>query len=84
MHCAISQLTPAAIQSDRSNGQSQRISEVALRQANAKFESRFRCMESFARDRGLVLEQLDLNSWEALWQEAKIAEKAVKTAAKTA
>jgi ATP diphosphatase len=58
--------------------------EVALRQANAKFESRFRCMESFARDRGLVLAQLDLNSWEALWQEAKIAEKAVKTAAKTA
>jgi diadenosine tetraphosphate (Ap4A) HIT family hydrolase len=41
-------------------------------------------MESFARDRGLVLEQLDLDAWEALWQEAKIAEKAVKTAAKTA
>jgi MazG family protein len=58
--------------------------EVALRQANAKFESRFRCMVSFARDRGLVLEQLDLDAWEALWQEAKIAEKAVKTAAKTA
>jgi len=58
--------------------------EAALRQANAKFESRFRCMESFARDRGLVLEQLDLDAWEALWQEAKIAEKAVKTAVKTA
>lgn len=58
--------------------------EAALRQANTKFESRFRFMESLARDRGLQLEQLGLDAWEALWREAKIAEKAVKTAAETA
>ena len=58
--------------------------EAALRRANAKFESRFRCMESFARERGLVLEQLDLEAWEALWREAKIAEKTAKTTIKTA
>ncbi|MGA0800086.1 MAG: nucleoside triphosphate pyrophosphohydrolase [Steroidobacteraceae bacterium] len=54
--------------------------EASLRAANAKFESRFRYMESIARDRGLVLEQLDLDTWEALWQEAKTAEKAAKSA----
>lgn len=54
--------------------------ESALRGANAKFESRFRHMELIARDRGLVLDQLDLDTWEALWQEAKTAEKAAKSA----
>lgn len=58
--------------------------EAALRRANAKFESRFRHMESLARDRGLVLDQLDLDSWEGLWQEAKKAEKTAEKAAKSA
>lgn len=58
--------------------------EAALRRANAKFESRFRHMEALARDRSLVLEQLDLDSWEALWQEAKKAEKTAEKVTKPA
>ena len=46
--------------------------EAALRQANGKFETRFRAMEDMAGEsfQGLTLDQM-----EALWQEAKIREK---------
>jgi len=49
--------------------------EGALRAANAKFERRFASMESLARERALVLTALTLEQWEALWQEAKLAER---------
>ena len=42
--------------------------EAALRAANAKFEHRFRAMESEAGDR---FAQLDLDAQEALWQQVK-------------
>lgn len=45
--------------------------EEALRAANAKFEARFRRMEALARDRGLSLESLSPQAWDALWNEAK-------------
>jgi ATP diphosphatase len=46
--------------------------EQALRAANSKFERRFARMESFARTRGLKLEQLSASEWDALWREAKL------------
>jgi MazG family protein len=49
--------------------------EEALRQANAKFERRFRAMESLARERSLSLKELDAASWDALWNEVKSREK---------
>jgi len=49
--------------------------EEALRQANAKFERRFRAMESLSRTRSLSLKQLDAASWDALWNEVKSREK---------
>lgn len=45
--------------------------EAALRASNAKFERRFAAMERLASERGLVLEELDLPAWEALWSQAK-------------
>lgn len=48
--------------------------ETALRQANRKFESRFAHMERLAAERQLVLTELDLASWESLWETAKAAE----------
>ena len=50
--------------------------EGALRAANAKFERRFASMEALARERALVLTELTLDHWEALWLEAKQAERA--------
>jgi ATP diphosphatase len=50
--------------------------EEALRLANAKFERRFRAMETLAANRGLVLKSLDAAAWDALWNEAKAGEKA--------
>jgi nucleoside triphosphate diphosphatase len=50
--------------------------EGALRAANAKFERRFASMEALARERALVLSELTLEHWEALWLEAKHAERA--------
>lgn len=47
--------------------------EEALRAANSKFERRFRVMESIARGRGVRLDGLSADQWEALWQEAKKA-----------
>ncbi len=45
--------------------------EDALRQANAKFSSRYRMMERLAVERGLDFTALPLEDKEALWQEAK-------------
>src|SRR5580692_7257397 len=48
--------------------------EAALRSANAKFERRFRGMESLAAQRGLVFADLQLESQEGLWLEVKRGE----------
>jgi ATP diphosphatase len=48
--------------------------EAALRAANAKFERRFRGMESLAAVRGVAFESLDLDAQERLWQEMKRGE----------
>ena len=45
--------------------------EVTLREANLRFERRFRLLERLASDRGMDLEKADLKTLEALWQEAK-------------
>lgn len=49
--------------------------EQALRRANAKFERRFREMESLAQDAGNDFAKLDLNQQEQLWQTVKAGEK---------
>ena len=48
--------------------------EAALRAANAKFERRFRGMESLAMQRGEIFADLNLESQERLWQEVKRGE----------
>jgi MazG family protein len=48
--------------------------EAALRSANAKFERRFRGMESLAMQRGLKFRELSLEAQERLWQEVKRGE----------
>jgi ATP diphosphatase len=48
--------------------------EAALRSANAKFERRFRGMESLAAQRGETFANLSLDAQERLWQEVKRAE----------
>ena len=48
--------------------------EAALRAANAKFERRFRGMESLAAQRGEIFADLTLESQERLWQEVKRGE----------
>lgn len=48
--------------------------EAALRSANAKFERRFRGMESLAAQRGAIFAELDLDAQERLWQEVKRGE----------
>ncbi len=48
--------------------------EEALRQANNKFERRFRAMEQLAAERCLALDALDPRAWEALWCEVKARE----------
>jgi nucleoside triphosphate diphosphatase len=47
---------------------------AALRRANHKFERRFRCMEALARQEGIRLENLDLDSQERYWMRVKAAE----------
>ncbi len=49
--------------------------EEALRLANAKFERRFRAMESMAAERSLTLDSLTPAAWDELWNEAKNAAK---------
>jgi nucleoside triphosphate diphosphatase len=45
--------------------------EEALRAANAKFERRFRRMETLAAARGAPLQTLDAAQWDVLWRQAK-------------
>jgi len=47
----------------------------ALRHANAKFERRFRWMETHVREAGYELIDLDLSQQENLWQQAKAEER---------
>lgn len=49
--------------------------ETALRRSNRKFERRFAGMEKLARNKGLVLDELDLDRWERLWELAKSEER---------
>ncbi|MGH6901005.1 MAG: MazG family protein, partial [Geminicoccaceae bacterium] len=49
--------------------------ETALRRSNAKFERRFGNIEDALRARGQRLEDASLDEMEALWQEAKAAER---------
>ena len=46
--------------------------EVALRKANKKFEKRFRLVESLAAHKGQVLEQMEVNELDELWERAKV------------
>jgi nucleoside triphosphate diphosphatase len=48
--------------------------EAALRAANAKFERRFRAMESLADEAGVVFAELNLAAQERLWQAVKRGE----------
>jgi ATP diphosphatase len=48
--------------------------EAALRSANAKFERRFRGMESLAAQRGEIFSALNLDAQERLWLEVKRGE----------
>ncbi len=48
---------------------------AALRSANAKFERRFRRMESLAAEQDMALPSLDLEAQDALWNEAKREER---------
>ena len=45
--------------------------EQALREANGKFERRFRRMEALAAAQGTRLQGLDAAQWDALWRQAK-------------
>ncbi len=49
--------------------------EDALRQANAKFERRFRAMEIIAQQAGLAFATLDIIEQEKLWQTVKAGER---------
>lgn len=49
--------------------------EDALRGANAKFMRRFKVIEAGLEARGRTLEDASLDEMEALWQEAKLAER---------
>ena len=49
--------------------------EIALQRANAKFDARFRAMESFVESRGQKMSDLDLVAQDALWDRAKAAER---------
>ena len=48
--------------------------EVALREANQKFERRFRAMEALASSRGQDFAALDLHQQDALWNDVKASE----------
>jgi nucleoside triphosphate diphosphatase len=53
--------------------------EEALRDANVKFERRFRHMEAVAGTQGLKLESLSAAEWEDLWNQAKENRRAKET-----
>ena len=48
--------------------------ETALRHANRKFERRFSQMEMMAKMQGRDVSELDLDAWEALWENVKMGE----------
>ena len=48
--------------------------ETALRHANRKFERRFAQMEMMAKAQGREVSELDLDEWEALWENVKVGE----------
>jgi len=50
---------------------------LALDRANAKFESRFRSVESIARDRGLELGSATLEELDSIWDEVKSRERVI-------
>jgi tetrapyrrole methylase family protein / MazG family protein len=50
-------------------------SEIALREANAKFYRRFSSMEKLCRERGLTFANLSFDEQNALWDEAKKSNK---------
>jgi uncharacterized protein YabN with tetrapyrrole methylase and pyrophosphatase domain len=45
--------------------------ETALQRATDKFSTRFRQVESLARERGLVLDKMTLAELDVLWDEVK-------------
>lgn len=45
--------------------------EIALREANLKFERRFKIMEAIAKDQGFELKDLDETGLNVLWNQAK-------------
>jgi MazG family protein len=45
--------------------------ELAIRRANAKFETRFKAMESAMEQAGVSFEDLSINEMESYWQQAK-------------
>ncbi|MCP5096884.1 MAG: hypothetical protein GY943_15140, partial [Chloroflexi bacterium] len=45
--------------------------ESALREANLRFGQRFKLLEQLARERSLILSEIDIDDMESLWQEAK-------------
>jgi tetrapyrrole methylase family protein/MazG family protein len=47
--------------------------EIALREANGRFDLRFRKMEDIARDNGLSLTDMGLQEMDEIWEEAKSA-----------
>ncbi|HEV2558471.1 MAG TPA: nucleoside triphosphate pyrophosphohydrolase [Microvirga sp.] len=49
--------------------------EQALRRANAKFERRFGAVETALKEQGRSLDEADLDEMEALWADAKKAER---------
>ena len=53
--------------------------EEALRDANAKFTRRFRGIEAELKARGKTPEQSDLAEMDAIWDQVKAAERAVKS-----
>ncbi len=55
--------------------------ETAVRRSNAKFERRFRAIEAGLRARGKTPAESDLDEMDAIWNEAKAAERAAKAAA---
>ena len=54
--------------------------ETATRAANAKFERRFRHIETRLREQGRTPAEASLDEMEALWDEAKAADKAARPA----
>jgi len=47
---------------------------LALDRANAKFESRFKRIETMARERGISMQNAGLEQLDSLWEEAKLSE----------